>query len=134
MKKEDVDKFEKIQGQIKEFHSEISILAKKTPNDGVNKFKLGCINEVLLSGNCILGKNYKPLESFNQFDDEELPSNSDVAFILSQYLSCFEKLRADSIYSETDLYDVLHWYWKIDNNKTKIETAPPKKIKKFLCL
>jgi len=132
MKKEDIDKYEKTQAQLEGLLEEISILAKKSPNDGVNKFKLKFINEILLAGNRILGKNYKPLDSFEQFNDEELPSNSDVTFILSQYLNCCEKLRADNIHSQTIFVGntaTTQWYWKIDNDKSDIKTAPPKKIK-----
>jgi len=132
MKKEDIDKFEKTQTQLEGLFEEISILAKKSPNDGVNKFKLKFINEILLAGNRILGKNYKPLDSFEQFNDEELPSNSDVTFILSQYLNCFEKLRADNIHSQTIRIGhtaTTQWYWSIENDKSNIKTAAPKKIK-----
>ena len=37
---DDIDKFEKVQGQLESLLSEIAVLAKKSPNDGVNKFKL----------------------------------------------------------------------------------------------
>jgi hypothetical protein len=30
------------------------------PNEGVNKFKLKFVNEIILSGNKILGQTYKP--------------------------------------------------------------------------
>lgn len=124
----DINKFEKTQSQLEGLLSEITILGKKSPNDGVNKFKLKFINEILLSGNEILGKTYKPLDSFEQFDEDDLPSNSDVTFILSQYLNCLEKLRSDNIYQEQK-YDgnkyIYEWFWAVD--KSKIKTAPPKK-------
>lgn len=132
MNNTEINKFEKTQSQLEGLLSEITILAKKSPNDGVNKFKLKFINEILLSGNKILGKTYKPLDSFEQFDEDDLPSNSDVTFILSQYLNCFEKLRADNIYREQK-YDgnkyIYEWFWAVDKSKSKIKTAPPKKIK-----
>jgi len=128
----EINNFEKTQTQFEGLLSEITILARKSPNDGVNKFKLKFINEIILSGNEILGKTYKPLDSFEKFDEDDLPSNSDVTFILSQYLNCFEKLRADNIYVEQK-YDGnkynLEWYWAVNKSKSKIKTAPPKKIK-----
>jgi len=131
MTKEEVDKFEKIQGQIEGFHSEISNLAKKSPNDSVNKFKLKFINEVLLVGNSILGNDYKPLGAFEQFNDEDLPTNSDVTFVLSQYLNCLEKLKTDNIYSSDKYgggrYIGKEWLWIIDNSKSNIKTSTPKK-------
>lgn len=132
MTKEDVSNFEKTQAQLEGLLTEITVLSKKSPNDGVNKFKLKFINEIIITANDILGTVYKPLNSFEQFNDEDLPSNSDVTFILSQYLNCFEKLRADNIKSE-QLYDgnkyFYEWSWVIENAKTRIKTSPPKKIK-----
>ena len=132
MNNNEINNFEKTQTQLEGLLTEITILARKSPNDGVNKFKLKFINEIILSGNKILGTTYKPLDSFEKFDEDDLPSNSDVTFILSQYLNCFEKLRADNIYIEQK-YDgnkyVFEWYWIVNKSKSKIKTAPPKKIK-----
>ena len=125
MKKEDVDIFEKNQAQLEVLYTEISNLAKKTPNDSVNKFKLTFINEVLASSNKILINEYMPFATFEQFDYEEMPSNSDVAFILSQYLSCLEKLRADNIIRGLAGY----WYWTIDGKESNIRTSTPQKLK-----
>ena len=132
MNNTEINNFEKTQTQLEGLLTEITILARKSPNDGVNKFKLKFINEIILSGNKILGTKYKPLDSFEKFDEDDLPSNSDVTFILSQYLNCFEKLRADNIYIEQK-YDgnkyIFEWYWVVNKSKSKIKTAPPKKIK-----
>jgi hypothetical protein len=132
MTNENVSKFEKTQAQLEGLLEEIGVLAKKTPNDSVNKFKLKFINEILKSGNNVLGKDYRPLSSFEQFNEDEVPSNSDVTFILSQYLNCFEKLRADNICNESR-YDgnkyVSEWFWRIDKDKSKVKTSAPKKIK-----
>ena len=129
---DDIDKFEKVQGQLEGLLSEIAVLAKKSPNDGVNKFKLNFINKVLKEANNILEEEYIPLDSFSQFNEDDLPSNSDVTFILSQYLSCYEKLRADNI--KEDRITAGHrsrmgWVWIIDDEDTVLETAPPKKLK-----
>lgn len=132
MNNNEINNFEKTQTQLEGLLTEITILARKSPNDGVNKFKLKFINEIILSGNKILGATYKPLDSFEKFDEDDLPSNSDVTFILSQYLNCFEKLRADNIYIEQK-YDgnkyIFEWYWVVNKSKSIIKTAPPKKIK-----
>jgi len=132
MKTEDVNKFEKVQSQFEGLLDEVTALARKSPNDGVNKFKLKFINEILSSGNKILGKAYKPLDTFEQFDEDDLPSNSDVTFILSQYLNCFEKLRADNIQRSRE-YDgqkyFYEWFWIVDMKISAIKTSPPKKIK-----
>ena len=131
MTKEDVNNFEKTQAQLEGLLEEISVLAKKAPNDSVNKFKLKFINEILSVGNSILGNDYKPLGAFEQFNDEDLPTNSDVTFVLSQYLNCLEKLKIDNIYSSDKYgggrYIGQEWLWLIDNSKSNIKTSAPKK-------
>lgn len=132
MKIEEINQFEKTQSQLEGLLTEITVLAKKSPNDGVNKFKLKFINEIIINGNKILGKTYKPLDSFESFKEDDLPTNSDITFILSQYLNCFEKMRSDNIYRYQE-YDgnkyFYDWYWRIEKSEKKIKTAPPKKIK-----
>ena len=124
MNKQDINNFEKTQSQLEGLLVEVTNLAKKSPNDGVNKFKLKFINEIILNSNKILGKAYKPLDSFEKFDEDDLPSNSDVTFILSQYLSCFEKLRSDNIYRKQE-YDgnkyFYEWFWVVDKSKSTIK-------------
>ena len=45
--------------------------------------------------------------------------------MLTQYLSCFEKLRADNVEQ-----NVGYWYWVIDGERSNIKTIMPKKLKK----
>ena len=76
----------------------------------------------------LLGQRYRPFSEFDFFSSEDIPSNSDVTFILSQYISCAEQLRADNIYQ-----DDLDWYWYIDDadsddEEERIQTSPPKKL------
>ena len=46
MKKQEIDTFEKLSGQLIGIYEEISLLSKKSPNDAVNKFKLKFINKI----------------------------------------------------------------------------------------
>jgi hypothetical protein len=124
MKRNQIDIFEKLDVQLHGLHEEITALSKKTPNDAVNKFKLKLINKVLSDSNLLLSNKYRPFESFEAFVEEDMPSNSDVALVLLQYLNCMEKLRADNI-SE----DYEEWYWIADKKQTNIRTSPPNKIK-----
>ncbi len=123
MKKAEIELFAKIYAQLESLHDEISLLSKKSPTDGLNKFKLKFINTVLESANKLLGQK-KPFEGFTVFDEDELPNNSDVTLILSQYLSCMEALRLLNItrYGGS-------WYWEINGKKSDIRTFSPKKIK-----
>ena len=125
MKKKDIDKFEKLNSQLVGTYNEINLLSKKAPNDGVNEFKLKFINQVLKEANEILGKKYRPFSEFNNFNKENLPTNSDVTFILVQYLNCMEKLRVDNITT----YDDNSWVWLVNGEESTIWTSSPKKIK-----
>mgnify|MGYP003380056142 CR=1 FL=1 len=58
---DDVRDLEKLIVQLQGVHIEISILAKKTPNDGLNLFKLKLVNNILAKGNSILTGHYKPV-------------------------------------------------------------------------
>lgn len=133
MKAEEINKFEKLQSQLEGLLIEMTNLVKKSPNDALNKFKIKMINEIISDANKILGDSYKPLTYFEKFDDDDLPSNSDVSFILTQYLSCFEKLRADNIYrkqkSDGSKY-FFEWYWYLEGKESLIKTASPQKLNK----
>lgn len=102
----DVDKFEKLAGQVQGLYEEMSILSKKSPNDTVNKFKLKFINRQLSESNALLAERYRPFDDFEIFSEDDIPQNSDVVFILAQYLQCMEKLRGDHVTIRNG-----NWYW-----------------------
>ncbi len=133
MNSSDVDRFEKLAGQVLGLYEEMSILSKKSPNDAVNKFKLKFINRQLSESNILLGERYRPFDDFEVFDEDEVPQNSDVVFILSQYLQCMEKLRGDYVVPRNGV-----WYWKVEGEEgdqvdeqgyTLIRSTKPKYLK-----
>ena len=128
MKRADVDIVEKLMAQLGSLYQEMSALAKKSPKDAINTFKLQFVNGCLAKCNEFLGQQYRPFSEFEVFSSDDMPSNSDVTFILSQYIACTEKLRADNIYQRHR-----SWYWNIEGvdperGKGQIETPPPKKL------
>lgn len=123
MNKKDVDVFEKLSGQLLSVYEEVSLLSKKNPNDAVNKFKLQLINKLIDDSNIFLTKSYKPFDDFNNFNEDDMPQNSDIVFILSQYIQCFEKYRSDNVRQELGT-----WYW-ILNNGGKMRTVKPQRLK-----
>jgi hypothetical protein len=125
MTRDDVDLFEKLTGQLEATHREISALAKKSAKDAVNAFKLKLINATLSQCNNLLGVEYRPFPDFSTFDVDDLPSNSDVSFIIAQYLQCAEKFRADHIVS---MYG--DWHWVIEDGKGPLTSSPRKLINK----
>lgn len=133
MNRANVDTFEKISGQLLSIYEEISLLSKKSPNDAVNKFKLKFVNKLLSQSNDFLGEMYKPFDDFDSFDEDDIPQNSDVVFILSQYLQCFEKQRSDNVVIRNG-----NWFWRVIGEATDkvdedgmvlIRTVKPKKLK-----
>ena len=127
MTKEEIDIFEKLQAQLQGLHTEISAMSKKSQNDALNKFKLKFINQSLKGANEMLGPKYKPFEDFDLFDENDLPTNSDAAMMLTQYLNCFEKLRSDNIRRQEK--HPFNWYWVIDDEISTIRTVMPKTLK-----
>jgi hypothetical protein len=122
LKEKEFELFINICGQLEVFHAEISALSKKKPNDAINKFKLKFINKVLEDANKLLKEKYKPFADFDYFKEDEIPTNSDITMMLSQYLQSMEKLRIDNIFCVD-----YEWYWKIDNKRSKIKTNHPSK-------
>lgn len=101
------------------------MLARKSPNDAINTFKLKLVNATLKHANEFLGAKYLPFADFDLFSEDDLPTNSDVTFVISQYIECAEKFRSDNI--------VIHrgvWCWNIDDPNIMLRTAAPKKLKK----
>ena len=124
MDSDEVNRFEQLQAQIQSLYTEIEALSRKKPDDAVNEFKLRLVNKVLEQANSVLGEFNRPFADFQHFDSDNVPTNSDVLLILSQYLSCLEKLRADNITGYGN-----EWYWMIDGQHSSIPTAPPRKLK-----
>jgi len=113
MKKEDVNQFITTFNQMRTLYDEIFSLAQKKPNDSINKFKLNLINRVLSNSNHLLQDAFKPFPDFNLFDESEMPSNSDVKIMLSQYLDSMERFRSKNIKKSFNQ----DWVWIIDNDK-----------------
>jgi len=110
MTRDQIASFLKLQPKLHITHEEISLLSKKNPNDAVNKFKVKLINGMLTEANEILGSAYKPLEDFTLFSEDEIPTNSDIVFILSPYLRSLKKLRFDNVGPN----QMGEWFWKLD--------------------
>lgn len=123
MNKKEIEQFEKTEAQLRGIYDEMIILSKKKPEEVINEFKLNYINKIVKRCNNILKDNNKPFDDFDSFNTDLLPSNSDVVFILSQYISCMEKLRSENI--DNYLGD---WHWVINGENSEIRTSPPKKI------
>jgi hypothetical protein len=121
--KSEVESLEKLIGQLQGLHAEVTGLAKKSPNDAVNAFKLKLINKVIEFGNDVLGKEYRPFDDFEKFDFDEVPSNSDVALVLAQYIEEAERYRSDNV-----MWYQGHWVYTVKGEASDIRSGPPSKI------
>jgi hypothetical protein len=126
MNTKEIETFEKIHLQLEGIYDEVKALSNKRPDDAINLFKLRLINQLLVDSNKIIQEKNRPFKDFKVFDEASIPTNSDVVFVLSGYLSAFEKVRAENI--DTD-YDG-EWHWISNGKETNIRTSPPKKLGK----
>lgn len=120
-KKEDIELFEKGEQQLHSFLTEISELSKKKPDAPLNKFKLKFINDTLSKLNALL-KDKRPFADFQQFDVDDLPTNSDVVVILSQYTAAVHLFRRDNTTKDR----VGKWWWVVRNKITDIPAGDPR--------
>lgn len=120
-----VEIFEKSEQKLHVFLREVGELSKKKPNDPLNKFKLQYVNATLETLNELLGTG-KPFPDFEIFDPDQLPSNSDVRFLLAQYAASVFRFREE--HSAKDSGGI-HWYWKIGNKLSRFETDEPFKFR-----
>jgi hypothetical protein len=119
-----IDESEAVESQIASARDEILVLVKKAPHDALSKFKLTVVNALLARANALLVER-RPMQGFDAFDVEVLPSVSDVAMVCGQYLATLENLRVHNI-----VQDLVAWYWAPDGAKTKRRTYPPRKLER----
>lgn len=123
MHRAEIEQLEKVTGKPEGLHREISLLAKKSMSDGLNSFKLKLLNGALAAANNILEDEYRPIEDFEQFDSDDIPSNSDATVVLAVYLEELERYRSDLLIQSSGVY----WYDFSDG--TKLRAAAPKRLK-----
>ncbi len=119
MNKESVEAFEKLYIQMKVIHSELSLLSKKSPDGAINKFKLNLVNQLLTTANQILTEQYKPFDGFSIFQEDGVPTNSDVVLVVSQYIRSLDRFKVDFTKKIAGA-----WCWLLENGE-KIETTHP---------
>jgi hypothetical protein len=117
--------FEKTEAQVEGFFEEIGNICKKKPDDALNVFKIGFINQVLLKANQLLGDEYRPFPDFTSFDVEgSIPTASDVVVMLSQYLKVMDEYRSD----RTRRLASGVYLWNTKKGSPSVEAKPPKKF------
>lgn len=104
---QEIKQFEKLAVQLEKMLNDFSELSKKRPNDAVNKFKLELVNSLLDCANGIIDEGDRPFSGFLRFNEDTVPTNSDVLVIMSQYRVCLERFFRENI--EYRDYDQSVW-------------------------
>lgn len=129
IEREKVRLFEKTEAQLEGFFEEIGNISKKKPDDAINKFKLGFVNQMLETANTLLGDEYRPFPDFDKFDVDTLPTSSDVVTMLSQYLRSMDTFRKDYTNMNGGWY-----YWNLpaegEDEPESIRAKRPKNFSK----
>ncbi|HEV7667794.1 MAG TPA: hypothetical protein VGS22_04670 [Thermoanaerobaculia bacterium] len=122
----EISDFELLHAKLQGLYDEVLTLSKKSPSDALNKFKIRIANNIMAAANAFLLAQGEalPVDGVEQLDDTDLPFNSDVVMILSQYLQCLEKLRSDNV----EEYG-RDWYWIVDKHRSERRASTPRKLK-----
>jgi hypothetical protein len=81
------------------------------------------INDVLTDANEFLGEKYRPFAEFSVFDDDAVPSNSDVTFIMAQYAAAIDLFRSSHVYMEHG-----RWYYRIADSTEIVQSTAPASV------
>src|ERR1700749_288763 len=96
MNKREPEEFRKMAAQLDGLHSETAASSKKSPDKPVSKFKINLANSILEQATKVLGPS-APSLNFDKFNPDDLPSNSDLSFVVTQFVECVEKVRCENI-------------------------------------
>jgi hypothetical protein len=91
---EKVDKWDMTTPLLKAMFQQFIELSKKKPEAALNKPKVAMVNRLLEKCREVLADEMS-LQFLDLSDGEQLPQNSDVVFILSQYDSAMKQFRED---------------------------------------
>ena len=116
----EIGTFEKSEKQLQVFLREVRELSNKHPNESLNKFKVELINMVLKTCNDILGPD-KPFPTFELFDIDKIPSNSDARLILAHYASSMHAFRCKNTGRDQNF----KWRWILKGKLSPVEASDP---------
>lgn len=116
--KDEIDAFQKLILQMEKILNDFKDLSKKNPDGAVNTFKLQFVNKLLGEANIMLDKASKPFDDFDTFSEDELPTNSDVVLILTQYMAGLQNYALNNIAYNSRIGDQA---WIIKGKVSNIE-------------
>ena len=121
---EEIAEFRRIRAQLDGLHQEFSGSTKKDPDKPVTVFKIRFVNRVLAAASHALAED-TPFPDFEGFDEDDIPTSSDVSLVVTQYIEASEKVRCENI---TRNHNGV-WYWVTEGSMTTISTPTPHKGK-----
>ena len=87
-----IEDYSLLKDMLKSQRQEFNLLSKKKPDDHLNKMKIKMVNRVLEPLNEIL--KHEPSHKFlDILSDDDMPSNSDVVLIISQYETAISEFK-----------------------------------------
>ena len=96
---------------LKAMYAEFKELSKKKPEGAVSKAKIGVVNRLLEKGREVL-KGEDSLSFLDLLDEDDVPQNSDVVLMLSQYVAAMEQFHATYFG-----WDGQHHSWAVSGRK-----------------
>lgn len=106
MTEQNIEKYNITYGRIVSLYNEIQKLSAKKPNDQLNTFKIRVVNQALKDALTLFGNEYLPINDFSQFDEDELPTNSDVVMVLQLYRDSLHRFRDANSHWESKGWDL----------------------------
>lgn len=103
--KKKVQTYETIMPLMSSMFSEFKELSKKKPDAAVNKKKITIVNRILNKARVVL-EDEESIDFLDLLDEDDMPQNSDVTLILSQYVAAMEEFNK-KYYS----WNNLEWEW-----------------------
>lgn len=106
----EISLFETLNPKMVSVRDTFKSLSSKKTDETLNRFKIERINILLRESNHLLGK-LRPYDDFEEFDMDNMPTNSDVLMILELYLDAFHRYRIENTREE-----LLSREWNVIDN------------------
>lgn len=123
--RKDIDDYELLSGMLRAQEVEFAILSKKKSDEHLNKMKIKMANRVLEPLNELL-KNETSYKFLDLLNEDDMPTNSDVVLIISQYkkaLSNFKDKYFVADRNDRDGYGNPRVRWNLKENPIqKVDT------------
>lgn len=102
-----IRKLEKLLAQLESLFADCSELTKSKPDEAASEFRKTIVQRTLQTAHDELDAEYRPFADVPTLGGNAV--NSDVTLLLRQYVTCFERKRADNVRQHHG-----KWCWVVD--------------------